>query len=110
MTAVRRIKPTQSASEVSFPDEAATYLFGPLVTAIRKEARDAIAAATQGKTTVNVALAASVQNNLAADMFHIAGKSGFWRAVGVGLVGLGVGAAVGLGFFGYSSSPETTAI
>jgi hypothetical protein len=51
---------------------------------------------------LNVALAASVQNNLAADMFHIAGKSGFWRAVGVGLVGLGVGAAVGLGFFGYS--------
>lgn len=52
MTAVRRIKPTQSASEVSFPDEAATYLFGPLVTAIRKEAQDAVAAATQGKTTV----------------------------------------------------------
>ena len=51
---------------------------------------------------LNVALAASVQNNLAADMFHIAGKSGFWRAVGVGLVGLGIGAAVGLGFLGYS--------
>jgi hypothetical protein len=52
MTAVRRIKPAKSAADVSFPDEAATYLFGPLVTAIRKEAQDAVAAATQGKTTV----------------------------------------------------------
>jgi hypothetical protein len=51
---------------------------------------------------LNEALAASVQNKLAAEMFHIAGKSGFWRAVGVGLIGLGVGCAVGLGFYGYS--------
>jgi hypothetical protein len=51
MTAVRRIKPAKSAAEVSFPDEAATYLFGPLVTAIRKEAHDAVAAATRGRTT-----------------------------------------------------------
>jgi hypothetical protein len=51
---------------------------------------------------LNRALAASVQSKLAAEMFYIAAKSGFWRAVGVGLIGLGVGAAVGLGFFGYS--------
>jgi hypothetical protein len=51
---------------------------------------------------LNEALAASIQSKLAAEMFYIAGKSGFWRAVGVGLVGLGVGAAVGLGFYGYS--------
>jgi hypothetical protein len=51
---------------------------------------------------LNEALAASVQNKLAAEIFHISGKSGFWRAVGVGLIGLGVGAAVGLGFYGYS--------
>jgi hypothetical protein len=51
MTAVRRIKPIKSASDISFPDEAATYLFGPLVAAIRKEAQDAVAAATQGNTT-----------------------------------------------------------
>jgi hypothetical protein len=51
MTAVRRIKPTKSAVDISLPDEAVAYLFGPLVTAIRKEARDAVAAATQGKAT-----------------------------------------------------------
>jgi hypothetical protein len=51
---------------------------------------------------LNEALAASVQNKLAAEMFHISGRSGFWRAVGVGLIGLGVGTAVGLGFYGYS--------
>jgi hypothetical protein len=51
---------------------------------------------------LNQALAASVQNKLSAEMFHISGKSSFWRAVGVGLVGLGVGSAVGFGFFGYS--------
>jgi hypothetical protein len=52
MTAVRRIKPVKSAADVHFPDEAAAYLFGPLVAAIRREAQDAVAAAaTQGKTT-----------------------------------------------------------
>jgi hypothetical protein len=51
MTAVRRIKPKKSATDVHFPDEAAAYLFGPLVMAIRKEAQDAVAAATKGKTT-----------------------------------------------------------
>jgi hypothetical protein len=51
---------------------------------------------------LNQALAASVQNKLSAELFHISGKSGFWRAVGVGLIGLGVGSAVGLAFFGYS--------
>lgn len=47
ITAVRRIKPKKSPSDVNFPDEAAAYLFGPLVSAIRKEARDAVAAAVQ---------------------------------------------------------------
>jgi hypothetical protein len=51
---------------------------------------------------LNEALAASVQNKLAAEIFYISGKSGFWRAVGVGLIGLGVGSAAGLGFYGYS--------
>jgi hypothetical protein len=35
-------------------------------------------------------------------MFYIFGKIGFWRAIGVGLIGLGIGSAVGLGFYGYS--------
>jgi hypothetical protein len=51
---------------------------------------------------LNEALAAAVQNKLAAEMFHISGRSGFWRAVGVGLIGLGAGSAVGFGFYGYS--------
>ncbi|MGY3032724.1 hypothetical protein ACVIIV_001894 [Bradyrhizobium sp. USDA 4354] len=55
MTSVRRIKPKKSLTEISFPDEAAAYLFGPLVTAIRKEARDAVVAATQGQSKENSA-------------------------------------------------------
>ncbi len=47
MTAVRRIKPQEKSSVVAIPDEAAAYLFGPLVSAIRKEASDAVAAASE---------------------------------------------------------------
>ncbi|MEA2819284.1 MAG: hypothetical protein QOJ86_1288 [Bradyrhizobium sp.] len=45
MTAVRRIKKPKEMAAVTIPDEAAAYLFGPLVAAIRKEAADAVAAA-----------------------------------------------------------------
>lgn len=45
MTAVRRIKKPKEVAAVTIPDEAAAYLFGPLVVAIRKEAADAVAAA-----------------------------------------------------------------
>jgi hypothetical protein len=50
MTAVRRIKPSKTSKDIGLPDEAAAYLFGPLVSAIRKEAHDAVIAATQGST------------------------------------------------------------
>jgi hypothetical protein len=50
MTAVRRIRPLKTAEDIALPDEAAAYLFGPLISAIRKEAHDAVAAATQGST------------------------------------------------------------
>jgi hypothetical protein len=53
-------------------------------------------------TELNHRLANAVRYSVAADRFYIAGKSGFWRFVGVGFLGLGLGAAVGLGFFGYS--------
>jgi hypothetical protein len=53
-------------------------------------------------TDLNQRLANAVQYSVAADRSYIAGKSGFWRFVGVGFIGLGLGAAVGLGFFGYS--------
>jgi hypothetical protein len=45
MTAVRRINKPKELAAVTIPDEAAAYLFGPLVAAIRKEAADAVAAA-----------------------------------------------------------------
>ena len=53
-------------------------------------------------TELNQRLANAVQYSVAADRFYIAGKAGFWRLIGIGFVGLGLGAAVGLGFFGYS--------
>jgi len=47
ITAVRRIKAPELAPVATIPDEAAAYLFGPLVAAIRQEAKDAVAAATR---------------------------------------------------------------
>jgi hypothetical protein len=41
--AVRRMQ--SKATVATIPDEAVTYLFGPLVAAVRQEARDAVAAA-----------------------------------------------------------------
>ena len=46
MTAVRRVKSSKRQAIADMPDEALAYLFGPLVMAIRQEARDAVAAAT----------------------------------------------------------------
>jgi hypothetical protein len=45
MTAVRRRKRPKPRPEATLPDDAATYLFGPVVDAIRKAANDAVAAA-----------------------------------------------------------------
>jgi hypothetical protein len=52
-------------------------------------------------TELNRQLASAVQYAVAADRFYIAGKSNFWRLIGLGFVGLGLGGAVGLGFYGY---------
>lgn len=51
---------------------------------------------------LNEALASSVESRVAAEMLLIAGKSSFWRAIGVGAISLGLGMAIGLGFYGYS--------
>jgi hypothetical protein len=48
ITAVRRVKPPKLQPAVTIPDEAANYLFGPLVTAIKKTARDAVIEAMNG--------------------------------------------------------------
>jgi hypothetical protein len=49
MTAVHRLKPPKPPSLTTIPDEAAVYLFGPLVEAIRQESRDAVRAAVNGE-------------------------------------------------------------
>jgi len=51
---------------------------------------------------LNHLLSNSVRNRIAAEMFYISGASGFWRAIGVGLIGFGLGVACGLVFYGYS--------
>jgi hypothetical protein len=45
ITSVRSIKPTKVQPVPTIPDEAAAYLFGPLVVALRNEARAAVMAA-----------------------------------------------------------------
>src|SRR5215475_8297256 len=53
-------------------------------------------------TELNQRLAGAVRYSVSADRFYIAGKAGFWRLVGVGLVAFAIGSALGLGFYGYS--------
>jgi hypothetical protein len=45
VTAVRRIKPSEPPSVAAIPDEAAKFLFGPLIAAIKVEAKNAVATA-----------------------------------------------------------------
>jgi hypothetical protein len=53
-------------------------------------------------TELNQRLANAVRYSLAADRFYIAGKAAFWRLIGVGVFAFGLGAAAGIGFYGYS--------
>jgi hypothetical protein len=54
ITAIRRIA-AEPNSAVSIPDDAATYLFGPLLTAIKAEARATVLAAMNGQTKAPLA-------------------------------------------------------
>jgi hypothetical protein len=47
MTAIRKIKQPKSQALTDLPNDAMEYLFGPLVVAIRQEAREAVAAAVR---------------------------------------------------------------
>jgi len=47
ITAVRRIKPPEPTPTI--PDEAAAYLFGPLIEAIKLEAKKAVASAARSQ-------------------------------------------------------------
>lgn len=51
---------------------------------------------------LNVRLRKAIENRIAAELSTVSGKASFWRSVGVGCVGLGVGCLFGLGFYGYS--------
>jgi hypothetical protein len=53
-------------------------------------------------TSLNRRLADVIQDRIAADGSLIAGRSAFWRLIGVGFLSLGLGTAVGIGFYGYS--------
>ena len=59
-------------------------------------------------TKLNLQLAELVRRKSFADKFLIYGRSGFWRAVGIGCLGFGIGSAVGLGFYGYSFVTRNT--
>jgi hypothetical protein len=52
-------------------------------------------------TELNRNLTGAVQHAVAAERFYIAGKSAFWRFIGLGVVCFGLGAAVGIGCYGY---------
>ena len=52
ITAVRIVRPTTAQPVPTIPDEAVAYLFGPLVGALRKEARDAVTAALNNQSDV----------------------------------------------------------
>ena len=53
-------------------------------------------------TDLNRRLSEWLQNRVAADGFVIAGRANFWRLTGLGLILFGIGAATGIGFYGYS--------
>jgi hypothetical protein len=53
-------------------------------------------------TELNRRLANAAQYSVAAERFYVTGKAGFWRLVGLGILTFGIGAATGIGFYGYS--------
>jgi hypothetical protein len=53
-------------------------------------------------TPLNQNLAEALSNRMSAELSVVSGRSGFWKAVGVGVLGLGIGTAIGIGFYGYS--------
>jgi hypothetical protein len=53
ITAVRSVKPSEPQPVVTIPDEAANYLFGPLMEAIKKTARDVVTETMGGAAKAN---------------------------------------------------------
>jgi hypothetical protein len=59
-------------------------------------------------TELNRQLTGAVQYAVAAERFYIAGKSGFWKLVALGIVCFGLGSAIGLGCYGYGQITRST--
>jgi hypothetical protein len=54
-------------------------------------------------TDLNRRLSEALRSRIAADRLAIGGRAGFFRLVGLGLILFGIGNALGIGFYGYSS-------
>jgi hypothetical protein len=59
-------------------------------------------------TPLNRSLAEALSNRVSAELSVVSGRSGFWKAVGIGVLGFGIGAAIGIGFYGYSFVSRTS--
>ena len=57
---------------------------------------------------LNQNLGEALSNRIAAEMSVVSGRAGFWKAIGIGLLGFGLGSAIGIGFYGYSFITRTT--
>jgi hypothetical protein len=53
-------------------------------------------------TKLNFQWTEAIGNRIAAELSNISGRASFWRSVGLGVIGLGIGSALGLIFAGYS--------
>jgi hypothetical protein len=51
---------------------------------------------------LNRNLAEALSNRMSAELSMVSGRAAFWKAVGIGVLGFGLGAAIGIGFYGYS--------
>ena len=53
-------------------------------------------------TDLNRKLAGALRYSVAAEALRVAGQSGFWRLIGIGLLVFGMGVAFGASFYGYA--------
>src|SRR5258708_7948472 len=59
-------------------------------------------------TPLNRSLAEALLNRMSAELSVVSGRSAFWKAVGIGVLGFGIGTAIGIGFYGYSFVTRTS--
>jgi hypothetical protein len=57
---------------------------------------------------LNQSLAEALSNRMSAELSIVSGRAAFWKATGIGILGLGIGTAIGIGFFGYSFVTRTS--